>query len=367
MLPYVISSRVRLARNLKNYRFPNVACNGERKAVLENIRTVAEQMEWFHDVHCVYLDTLDPLKRRVLEEKHLISPLLAKQGIHRLAIIAKTCDFSILVNEEDHLRIQAIQPGMQIKRVWEMTKNLEGSFREKLDFAQSELYGYLTACSSNAGTGIRASVMMFLPGLIMLKRIMPMLQSVSSSGYTIRGMNGEGSKSQGYLLQISTQISYGKEDVNALRSLEELCYRIIQEERQARVHMLLRTGRRLYEYVKWIRQRLSTAKQVTLHEGLGMLAILRLKAALRIEQCRWGKDPGKTKNWSCMLKHIDRIFTQIQPAHILQYGLQKRQHNHPVTQYLPEQDTEDAIRAEILQHALNNKITGCMLSVSIED
>jgi protein arginine kinase len=354
---------MRLARNLRNYRFPNVACDDERKAVLENVRTATESMQWFRDVHCVSLDTLAPLERRVLEEKHLISPLLAKQGIHRLAVIAKTRDFSILVNEEDHLRIQAIQPGMQLRRAWNITKDLERCFQEKLDFAHSELYGYLTACSSNAGTGIRMSVMMFLPGLVILKRIKPVLRHIIPLGCTIRGMYGEGSKSQGYLLQISKQITYEKKEANILRSLEGICYRIIQEERQARVHILMRTGKRLYEYVKQIRQHLLTAKQITLNDGIRMLAILRLGIVLRIEQeARLGKKTDTTRNWSYTLKYIDRVFMQIQPAHILQYGFREHQGNHPGNHYILEQDSENAIRAKILQHALDNR-----LHVSIDD
>jgi protein arginine kinase len=356
VLAYVISSRVRLARNLSNYHFPHIACDNERKAILKNVQTAAKGMGWFHDVHCVHLDTLDPLDRRILEEKHLISPLLAKQGIHRLAIIAKACDFSILVNEEDHLRIQAIRPGMQIRQTWDIARKLERGLRERLDFAHSEQYGYLTVCSSNAGTGIRASVMMFLPGLIILKRITPILQNIISLGYTVRGMYGEGSKSQGYLLQISRQGTYGKNEVNILRSLEGICYRIIQEERRARVYLLMRAGRRISDYVRQIRHRLSMAKQVTFNEGMRILAILRLGITLRMEQCRLGENSDRMRNWSCTLKHIDEVFTHIQPAHIFHYGLRERQRKHLRSHYLLKQDSEEAIRAKILQHALNNRL-----------
>jgi len=312
-------------------------------------------MGWFNDVHCVYLDALVPLERRVLEEKHLISPLFAKQGIHRLAIIGKTCDFSILVNEEDHLRIQAIRPGMQLRRAWNIAKNLEMSLRGKLDFAHSEQYGYLTACSSNTGTGIRTSVMMFLPGLIMLKRIKPILQKIISSGYTIRGMYGEGSESQGNLLQISRQISYGKKEANVLRNLEGICYSIIQEERRARFQMLMHTGRSIYDYVEQVCNNLLTAKQVKLNEGMRILALLRLGIALKMEPCRQGNNDSKTRSRSRKLRYIDGLFTQIQPAHILKYGLRECERNHPETHYFMEQNSEDFIRAQVIQHALNNR------------
>jgi protein-arginine kinase len=176
-------------------------------------------------------------------------------------------------------------------------------------------------------------------------------------------MYGEGSKSQGYLLQISKQISYGKEEVNILRSLEGICHCIIQKEKQARVHMLMRTGKRLYEYVKQIRHHLLTAKQVPLNDGIRMLAIFRLGIVLRMEQARLGKSTDTTRNWSYTLKYIDRVFTQIQPAHILQYGCREHQCNHPGNHYILEHDSENAIRAKILQHALDNRLHERILNI----
>jgi protein arginine kinase len=343
---------VRLARNLKGYRFPNMACNAERRTVLECIQTAITDLKKFNDVHCISIDALSPLERRVLEEKHLISPLFVKQGIQRFVIITKTPDFSILVNEEDHLRIQTIRTGMQIWEVWNTTKNLEMCLKEKLDFAYSEQYGYLTTCSSNAGTGIRASVMMFLPGLILLKQITPILQKVNSLGYTVRGMSGEGSKSQGYLLQISRQIPYGKNEGNVLRSLEKICYRIIKKEKRARFQILSLNGRKIGKYIEQTYRNLSTAKQVKLEAGTRMLATLRLGIALKIGSSQVGTINSE-KSRSHSLKKIDELFTQIQPAHVLTHGFREHQGNYPENSYLAEQAEEDSIRAKVIQCALN--------------
>ncbi len=348
----MISSRVRLARNLRNYRFPNVACDEERKAVLECVQTAVANTRWFNRVNCVYIDTLSPLDRRVLEEKHLISPLLVRQGSHRLAIIAKTSNFSMLVNEEDHLRIQAIRSGMQMRNAWNITKNLERSLKEKLDFAYSDQYGYITTCSTNTGTGMRVSIMMFLPGLIMLNQITPILQNVILLGYTVRGMYGEGSKSRGYLLQISKQGMYGNRDANIPRNLERICCRIIEAEKRARFRMLMLNERKIRDYIEQVCHSLSMAKQVGLNMGMKMLATLRLGIALNIKQCRLGTISGKRGERSCNLKKIDELFIQIQPAHVAKYGLLDHQLHHPENTYLSEQESEDVIRAKVIRQQL---------------
>jgi protein arginine kinase len=351
-LPYVISSRVRIARNLRNYRFPNEACSEERRAVLEDVQTAASKTKWFNNVHCIYIDTLSSLERRVLEEKHLISPLFGEQGVHRLAIVAKTFDFSILVNEEDHLRIQAIRPGMQIRKAWDITKNLEMSLREKLDFAYSDQYGYCTTCSSNVGTGIRLSVMMFLPGLILLKRITPILQQIVASGYTVRGMYGEGSKSQGYLLQISKQIMYKEQKMDILRNLERICHSIIVKEQLARSQLLRLAGMKLCHRIEQVCHSFSTAERVTFSAGIRMLAMLRLGIALGIEYCHLGKIDGKIENRFRNLRYIDGLWLQIQPAHVLTYEVPEHQYNCPVHHYLAEQEDEDYIRPKVIKQEL---------------
>ena len=132
---YVISSRIRLARNLQNYRLPYMACSDEREAVAVRVRKAASGLKWFLRTTCVDIDALHPLDRRLLEEKRLISPAFIRQGSHRFAMIANSSKFSILVNEEDHLRIQAMRPGLHLSRAWKTARYLEQSLQEILDFA----------------------------------------------------------------------------------------------------------------------------------------------------------------------------------------------------------------------------------------
>ena len=357
MLPYVISSRLRLARNLKNYRFPEVACIDERRAVLESVRESATSTEWFSQVQCIGIDTLHPLDRRVLEEKRLISPFLATQGTHRLAIIANAADFSILVNEEDHVRIQAFQSGLQLERVWNTTRLLEKTLKERLDFAYSERDGYLTTCSSNTGTGIRVSVMMFLPGLILSKRITPVLRKVIASGYTVRGMAGEGSQSLGYLLQISKQIGRGMQTHMVLRKLEQLCHGLIREERQVRLRMLVYARKKVRKHIDQVWKHLLDAEVVGFQPGIRMLARLRLGTVLQMEQRRLGALHDQQQDVFRHLAFLDKLCVRIQPGHVLQYGLRAYQHDCLKTQVTMSPQWEDALRANVIQKELGKRVS----------
>lgn len=349
VLPYIISSRVRLARNLQDYPFPDVACRDERKAVVECVRNTATKMAWFPQVDCIDIDQLHPLDRRVLEEKRLISHFLLNQGTYRFVMIANSFAFSLLVNEEDHLRIQSIQPGLRLRKAWGTVKHLEQTLQEKLDFAHSEKYGYLTRCASNRGTGIRISVMAFLPGLILSKRITGILQQLIASGYAARGVYGEGSQSFGYLLQISKQISYKKHEKEALRDLEQVCAAIIKQEQRARIRMLTNGVFNVKKTVRQIGRALSKTELIGFRKGMRMLAVLRLDRTLRIEQDRLRKRYGREEHHLRSLSRLDELSTAIQPAHVLRYGLQNVQSRDPDIHKKVLSTEEDALRAKMIQ------------------
>jgi protein arginine kinase len=297
-------------------------------------------MRWRNTVHCIQLDTLNPLERRVLEEKHLISPLCAEQSVHRLAIVAHTGDFSLLVNEEDHLRIQAIRPGLRLREAWEIAKNLETGLREKLDFAYAEPYGYSTSCSSNTGSGIRLSVMLFLPGLILGKRIKPLVQDLVTSGYAVRGLYGEGSHSQGYLLQISALMAYREPEMDSIRKLEHLCATIIAQEKRARLHLLTFGKTTLSRRLARACQRLATAERLSFQTGMKLVSLLRVGVSLGLKLRRLGKIDGKLENRGRNLGELDKLWMLIQPAHVLTADM-------PI-----DHDDEDWLRALIIKRAL---------------
>lgn len=349
MLPYVLSSRVRLARNLTHYPFPALAHDAERAAVLRCVEQAAAAMEWFPRVTGLHLDTLAPLERRLLEEQHLISPTFAAPGRQRLALIDNAADFSILVNEEDHLRIHSILPGFQVAQAGQIVTDLERSLTEKLDFAYSDREGYLTACTSNRGAGIRVSVMLFLPGLMASQRLIPLLQQITAAGYTVRGWHGEGSPSSGHLLQLSRHVRHAKEMDQDVRRLEAVCVSVIEQERRIRQRMLRRSGKNLKRHLQQEQERMNSALRIGLQTGMRWWGLLRFETVLRIERRRLEQRSERPATLLNRLKQLDALLIQIQPAHVMWRGLQSSQFDRSVV------SDESGLRARILQRVSDKK------------
>jgi protein arginine kinase len=299
------------------------------------------------------LDSISPLERKILEEQYLISHILASQGKYQLAIFPKSTATSILVNEEDHLRIQAISPGFTVKDAWKNARTLENCLAEKLDFAYSEQYGYLTTCPSNAGLGLRVSAMMFVPGLIMLKRIAPLIRQYASTGYTFRGSYGEGSQSQGFLLQMSYQQPHEHNAESILRKLEAQCYRMIQQEKLARIHLLTSATKTLRQSIIHAQRELLTTQQMGVKTGGHLLAMYRLGISLGLLSLNAGTGTKIKQQRYRELQLIDTLFIRIQPAHIRKYGIRQYQLTSSKDDTLPHDD-EDTFRAKLLRTALGN-------------
>ncbi|GAK57968.1 putative ATP:guanido phosphotransferase [Candidatus Vecturithrix granuli] len=346
LLPYVISSRVRLARNIKQHRFPHAASTEERQAVCECICRIVRTNPRFQGAELIEIDGLTPLERKVLEEQYVISHTFASQGSSRLLVLQKAQNTSILVNEEDHLRIQGFSSGFHLQEAWQRARQVETSLEECLDFAYADPYGYLTTCPRNAGLGLRASVLMFIPGILMLKRMRPLINHCISAGYTLRGMYGEGSESQGYLLQISNQRA---EERNALRLLEDLqtmCHRIILQEQRARTYLLRNSARIFRKEFERARVLLCTAQALDVPAAMQILGIYRLGISS-------GTIPVVPLFRHKKLQRIDQLFIQIQPAHIYQYVLQ---HDYAASScgYNLQNDHPDIIRATLMRQSLTN-------------
>ncbi len=301
----------------------------------------------------IFLHELNPLDRRVLEEMSLISPLLARQSKHRLVVIAsQKSKGSILVNEEDHLRIQAIRPGFNLQKAWETVKKLDICLQEKLDFAHTKLYGYVTTCSSNAGSGMRPSVRIFVPALIMLKRIIPLIKQCLVEGYTVRGASGEGSESQGYILQISNQRPYEKNEWCLLQNLEYLCHKIIGQEKKARLHLLKAYKKDTAEAVTQAVYELRTMPKMGLRRGIKNLAIYRLGITLGMIPDRSGVMQQLRQAREQELKRVDRLMVKIQPGHIRKYRIQYSQFSFSGSGYGENWEDEETNRAKLIQREL---------------
>src|SRR6266699_1524719 len=199
----VISSRVRLARNLRNHAFPGWAKKAERIAILDLIRPRVEQLAEMQDSFSENLQDLSALERQVLIERHLISREHAAKGGGSAVVVNRRQTLSIMINEEDHLRMQSIRSGLQLKQAFKLVDKVDSALEGKLEFAYDQRLGYLTACPTNVGTGMRASAMLHLPGLVLSELINQVIQAVSKIGLAVRGLYGEGTEAMGNLFQIS--------------------------------------------------------------------------------------------------------------------------------------------------------------------
>ena len=207
----IISSRVRLARNLTMYPFPHKMDASQAKQAGEEIESAffGDNQILRKQYLALDLDSLTDEDRMSLAEKHLISDKLAKGGSGHRLIISRDESLSIMINEEDHIRIQSMSAGLALENAYQSAAEISLLMENKLALAYNEKYGFLTACPTNTGTGMRASVMAHLPGMSMAGGLKNIVESLSKLGFAVRGYFGEGSKSQGHLYQISNQLTLG--------------------------------------------------------------------------------------------------------------------------------------------------------------
>ena len=218
----VFSSRLRLARNVNHHPFPGWAKKAEREKVLALVQpAVAELPEMKDAIINDSMEHFTPLEKQVLVEQHLISREHAAKNTGSGLIISKNRTLSVMINEEDHLRIQSLRSGLQLKALLKTVDKLDTELEEKLDFAFSPQIGYLTACPTNVGTGMRASAMMHLPALVLDDQITQIIKAVNKIGLAVRGLYGEGTEALGNLFQISNQMTLGESETQIVDKLDQ--------------------------------------------------------------------------------------------------------------------------------------------------
>ncbi|MFC0212854.1 protein arginine kinase [Paenibacillus chartarius] len=308
----VISSRVRIARNLKDYPYPMLATNQQSREVLEQAQQVLEQedLKEISRFTLLPLAEMNELQKMVLVEKHLISPNLANESRNGAVILSDNESISIMVNEEDHLRIQCLYPGFQIKEAWDLANQVDDVFETQLEYGFDERRGFLTSCPTNVGTGIRASVMMHLPALVMSQQISRILSAVTQVGLAVRGIYGEGSEALGNLFQISNQITLGQSEEEIIDNLYGVAKQIIEHERAARQKLLQESRIRVLDRV---------------NRSLGILshaAIMDTKeAAQRLSDVRLGIDLGMIRGISPNV--LNELMVMSQPGFLQQIAGEK--------------------------------------------
>lgn len=330
----VISSRVRAARNLTNLPFPHLLSESDAKEITNSVRVALEGKDFsgtLGNMELTSMSELTPVERQILVEKHLISPDLTESYQKKAVVIRDDEVISIMVNEEDHLRLQCLLPGLQLKEAWELVNRLDDALEKTLEYAYDENLGYLTACPTNVGTGLRASVMLHLPGLVMVSRIRDVLGSVSKLGLTVRGLYGEGTESSGNLFQISNQITLGQTEEDIITALISVTGQIIASERAAREVMLKERRDYIDDRVGRAYGLLSNARIMSSEEAVRLLSDLRMGVSMEIVE-------------SIPVDLITKLMIMTRPAFLIKKAGQE------LTPF-----ARDVSRASLIREKLNSK------------
>lgn len=299
----VLSSRARLARNLPRVPFAPRASNEQLRHVMERVKQALGGSSWFKEYEPYELAEIPAQGRGFLRESHLISTELEKGGIGRAVHLAPAMDSSIMVNEEDHLRLSTLVSGLRIEEAYRRLAKMEEELETRLELAYSDEFGYLTACPTNTGTGLRLSVMLHLPALVMIGQVEDTLSTLASFGLIVRGAYGEHSEHTGDLFQISNEITLGKSEQQILSVLEKIVRQIIEREMQAR-DLLMREARdKIEDAVCRAIGVLATARRIDSAEAITLLSRTRL---------------GIGQDWGVRLGHtqLSRLFIEVQPSHL---------------------------------------------------
>jgi protein arginine kinase len=281
----VLSSRVRVARNLQGFSFPGQAGVEERADVVERMRAAAERAESLDGGFFWEVDSLDTVDREILVERHLISRdlLAARRGPSSAALVlAREGCCGVMVNEEDHLRLQALVGGLALESAWRQVDRLDDEIGTLLPLAYHHQFGFLTACPTNVGTGLRASVLIHIPGLVLTKEISKVLEGISQVGLTYRGLYGEGSEVVGNFFQISNQTTLGKTEEDLIDHLGRVTGKVIDYERSARSVLLTEAPSVLEDKVWRAYGILRAARSLGLEEMMNLLSGVRLGVSLKL-------------------------------------------------------------------------------------
>lgn len=287
----VISSRIRLARNFDGILFTNRNDMSSLEKVNSFSRSLLKPLKDVdgHQYSNINLEQLSERDRAILVEKHLMSPALEEKQPYRNLVVSDDASIVIMVNEEDHLRIQSMVSGLRLEEAYERILKIDKTIEDKYPYAFDERFGYLTACPTNVGTGLRASVMLHLPALTISGKITRLIRSIIQLGYSVRGLYGEGSEALGNIYQISNQRTMGTSEEDTIEQLTKIVEGIIAEERKSR-QLLLHNDKEGLEDVLWRSYGvLQNARRVNGKEALTKLSDIQLGVDLNILP-QWGKD-----------------------------------------------------------------------------
>jgi protein arginine kinase len=326
----VMTSRVRLARNISESPFPGFCKEQQRVELLQNLLPVVGGLPEMKDGFTGDYAALSKIRKQVLVERHLISREHAARSVGCAVVVDRAQNLSIMINEEDHFRIQGIRPGLDLRSAHALVDAVDSELEGQLPFAFNAELGYLTACPTNLGTGMRASVMLHLPALVITDQIGAVIKAVGKIGLAVRGLYGEGTEALGNLFQISNQSTLGSSETDIIAEIEKVIEGVVRQENIARHKLREDSPVQLQDQVGRAYAILKHAHVLSSKEALNLLSLLRLGADLDII-------PG------CDRSLLDMLLLEIQPAH-LQLEADREL----------SADERDILRAEITRGRLQN-------------
>ncbi len=327
----VISSRVRQARNISNFPFPPVADQIQKEKVLSLFKTAINKNASLKKGNLLVSSEVTDLDRIFLVERHLISPEFLQGKVFQGVYINKEETLSIMVNEEDHLRIQALQGGLRLNECYQLASQAEEDLGKILKFDYDNEFGFLTACPTNVGTGMRASLLIHLPGLVLTREIEGIINQMTKSSIAVRGFYGEGSDVLGNLFQISNQNTLGKSEIEILENISQVVEQVLVAEKRARETLYKDAKDQIEDKIWRAYGILKHARMLSSNEVMNLLSALRL-----------GIGCGTISQVS--LNQINEILVLSQPAHLQKYFNRQMDANE-----------RDTTRAELVRLKLNGK------------
>ncbi len=329
MSDVVLSSRIRLARNLSDRPFLTTASSSDRTEIYRAVADAITSTSAGQDGILIDVDEADVLDREILVERHLVSRQHAGGEGSRGVSVSADETRALMINEEDHLRIQALRSGLELDALWEDINQVDDTLAERLNFAFDRQWGYLTACPTNVGTGIRVSVMLHLPALKMTKEIERVARAARDMRLAVRGMHGEGTDVVGDLYQLSNQTTLGKSEREVIESFSQVIVpKVVEYERAARESLSQSTPERLDDQIWRAYGVLSNARSISSDETQAMLSPLRMGIHL-----------GRFDRFD--IATLNELFLHTQPAHLQRIAGKSL-----------EDEQRDVVRAEFLRERL---------------
>jgi len=326
-----MSSRIRLARNLAQYPFPNRAAETLRAEIEDLLRGQIEKRPAGKTLDYIRVDQLETLDRQFLVERQLISRELSEGHGRRGVGVSAGENISLMVNEEDHLRMQVLRSGLALDDCWQEINAIDDAIETEVNYAFSEKLGYLTACPTNVGTGIRVSVLLHLPALVLTKEIQKVFQALQKIGLAVRGLYGEGSQAMGDFYQVSNQATLGKSEEDIIATIKDVIPNILNYERRGRTALVKDNRRGVHDQVCRAYGNLKHAQTISSEETMHLLSSVRLGINLELID-------------DIDMASVNELFIHTQPAH-----LQKLRHERL------ESAERNVIRAAYIRQQLNQE------------